>query len=225
MEKQPKTRVCKKCGKRKALEKFAKSKTCRFGYKYVCKNCDNNRKDKEKKKETDRLYYLNNKDKISKINKKYRIKNKEKIKVWMLNYRKKNKNKISERKKTWYNQNIKHCKEANHRRYIKNKKKYITKNKEWAKQHKWMKHYSSAKQRCINPKNASYKRYGGRGIKFLMTMEDFKFLWFRDKAYLMKKPSIDRIDNDGNYELSNCRFIELSENTRKMNQERKGNTK
>lgn len=46
-------------------------------------------------------------------------------------------------------------------------------------------------------------------MKFLMTIEDFKFLWFMDKAWLLKKPSIERINVNGNYELSNCKFIEL----------------
>jgi hypothetical protein len=37
-------------------------------------------------------------------------------------------------------------------------------------------------------------------------------LWFRDKAYLMRHPSIDRIDSNGNYELNNCQFIEMKRN-------------
>ena len=88
-------------------------------------------------------------------------------------------------------------------------------NKNWIKNHSWYSHYNKAEQRCNNPKNNYYYNYGGRGIKFLMTSKDFKYLWFRDKAYLLKRPSIDRIDNDGNYEISNCRFIELVKNIRR----------
>lgn len=72
----------------------------------------------------------------------------------------------------------------------------------------WIKPYESAKYRCTNIKAANYKKYGAKGIKFLMSLEDFKYLWLRDNAYEMDKPSIDRIDSKGNYELSNCRFIE-----------------
>lgn len=82
----------------------------------------------------------------------------------------------------------------------------------------WMQHYSSAKERCLNKRNKRHHHYGGRGIKFLMTKDDFKFLWSRDKACDMKIPSIDRIDNDGNYEIENCEFIEKSENSRKDTQ-------
>ena len=46
----------------------------------------------------------------------------------------------------------------------------------------------------------------------LMSVDDFKTLWFRDKAYLMRQPSIDRLDSNKNYELSNCRYIETLEN-------------
>ena len=38
-----------------------------------------------------------------------------------------------------------------------------------------------------------------------------KKLWFRDKAWLLKRPSIDR-KNGGHYIFQNCRFIELSQN-------------
>lgn len=77
---------------------------------------------------------------------------------------------------------------------------------------KWYTAWSNAKNRCENLQNIGYKNYGGRGIKMLMTPEDFKFLWNRDNAISMKKPSIDRIDNNGNYKISNCRFIEWAEN-------------
>ena len=76
----------------------------------------------------------------------------------------------------------------------------------------WRKHFYAARRRCENKKDSHYYCYGDRGIKFLLTKEELKKLWFRDKAYEMKKPSIDRIDNDGHYEYSNCRFIEMSEN-------------
>ena len=79
----------------------------------------------------------------------------------------------------------------------------------------WLTSYMSAEQRCNNKSYHCYHRYGGRGVKFLLTKQDMKFLYERDFACLMKWPSIDRVDNDGNYELSNCRFIEMSENSKK----------
>jgi len=79
----------------------------------------------------------------------------------------------------------------------------------------WITSYKNAKQRCENLNNKKYERYGGRGIKCLITEEELKQLWFRDKAYEMKKPSIDREDNGGNYTYDNCRFIEHRENSAK----------
>ncbi len=95
-----------------------------------------------------------------------------------------------------------------------NKKKY---NKIWSSKNKLSGRYNGIKQRCNNPNTRNYKHYGGRGIKCLMTFEELKYLWNRDKAYNMDRPSIDRIDNDGNYEVSNCEFMELRDNIKKMN--------
>lgn len=86
-------------------------------------------------------------------------------------------------------------------------------NREWRKKNPWYNHYAHTRQRCTNPNNIKFKNYGGRGIKLLMTVDDFRFLWFRDKAYLLNRASIDREDNDGHYELSNYRFMELGKNS------------
>ena len=68
------------------------------------------------------------------------------------------------------------------------------------------------KQRCNYPKDKKFKYYGGKGIKCLLTGKDLKFLWFRDKAFLMKQPSIDRKNNSLNYTLDNCQFLEMELN-------------
>ena len=83
----------------------------------------------------------------------------------------------------------------------------------------WKEDLHQIKQSCNNSNNKAYKYYGGRGIKCLITEEEIKKLWYRDKAYKMKRPSIDRIDNDGNYEYNNCQFIEFSKNISKRNKQ------
>lgn len=90
--------------------------------------------------------------------------------------------------------------------------KFTEYQKVYKKRHPWYVPYFSAKNRCYNPHNKRYHRYGRRGIKMLTTLKDFKYLWFRDKAYLLKCPSIDRKDKNGHYEIDNCRFIEFDEN-------------
>lgn len=97
----------------------------------------------------------------------------------------------------------------------KNRKKISNRRKKYYKKFPWKKTLINIKQRCNNKNNTKYKNYGNRGIKCLITEEEIKQLWFRDKAYLMQKPSIDRIDNDGNYILENCQFIESKENSKK----------
>ena len=76
----------------------------------------------------------------------------------------------------------------------------------------WFDSYNNARQRCNNTKHLKYHCYGGRGIKFLLTEDECVKLWERDKGWLLKQHSIDRKDNDGHYEYSNCQFIEMKEN-------------
>jgi len=68
------------------------------------------------------------------------------------------------------------------------------------------------KYRCNNPKDSKFANYGGKGIKCKITYLQLLSLWERDKANLMNQPSIDRIDADKDYCLTNCRFIEMSQN-------------
>ena len=74
----------------------------------------------------------------------------------------------------------------------------------------WARTFSVISNRCNSP-DKIHKRY--KNIKVLITPTELKYLWFRDKAFLMNKPSIDRINSKGNYELNNCRYIELAKNS------------
>jgi len=79
--------------------------------------------------------------------------------------------------------------------------------------------YNGARQRCNNPHAKDYKSYGKRGIRCEITFKELVDIWNRDKAYLLVHPSLDRINNDGNYSKDNCRFIEMEENTHKRKED------
>lgn len=73
--------------------------------------------------------------------------------------------------------------------------------------------HQAMKQRCLNPKQKYYARYGGRGIKICDEWLDYTNFkkWALNNGY-KEGYDIDRINNDGDYEPSNCRFITHIEN-------------
>lgn len=81
--------------------------------------------------------------------------------------------------------------------------------------------YASMVSRCKHPSHTAYRYYGGRGIKVCEEwLNDWdKFAeWAYDNGYDATAPrgvcTLDRIDVDGDYEPSNCRWISQKEQMR-----------
>lgn len=103
--------------------------------------------------------------------------------------------------------------------------KYLASNKDERRMYEIWRHM---KERCDNPKNISYAKYGARGISYTEEWSDFRnFLSDMQHGY-EDGLSLDRIDNDKGYCLENCRWATLTvqQNNRSFNRlvEYKGET-
>lgn len=81
--------------------------------------------------------------------------------------------------------------------------------------------WDGIKQRCLNPSNNNYQRYGGSGIEICeewLVFENF----LKDMGEAPKNYSIDRIDNSKGYQKDNCRWVNRT--IQQINKRYKNNT-
>jgi hypothetical protein len=72
--------------------------------------------------------------------------------------------------------------------------------------------WSGAKDRCRDPKDKSYKNYGGRGIEF--RLPDYPTFWKHMKDTWFEGAQLDRRKNAEHYELGNVRWVTAKVNSR-----------
>ena len=73
--------------------------------------------------------------------------------------------------------------------------------------------YDNIRKRCDNCADKSYKNYGGRGIRCLFqSFDEFYEYVINVLRVDPRKLTVDRIDNDGNYEPGNIQFVTHREN-------------
>ena len=123
----------------------------------------------------------------------------------------------------YYKKNVERINIQQRKRYAANPKRQKVYQKGYDKKNPERYIWCAMRQRCCNPNNPDYKYYGGRGIKvcdrWLNSFKDF----LKDVG---KRPSpeltIDRIDNNGNYEPGNVKWSTWKEqNNNQRNRKRK----
>jgi len=81
--------------------------------------------------------------------------------------------------------------------------------------------WQEMRQRCGNPRHKAFHSYGGRGINVCERWQDFALFWQDMGPTYREGISIERVNNDGDYQPDNCIWVEKSEqskNRRKYSQ-------
>lgn len=78
--------------------------------------------------------------------------------------------------------------------------------------------YREQRTRCYNKNRKKYKNYGAKGIEVKYTSRQFIGWWLSEIKYFKgKKPTIGRINHDGNYEFGNIIIQDISDNSIERN--------
>lgn len=93
-----------------------------------------------------------------------------------------------------------------------NREKILKRNRKYREDNPWIKTLCSVNKRAQGKE--AKERYFDNGIKSKLTLREVKYLWLRDKAYDMEKPTLHRRDNNGNYDITNCEYLEFSNHSR-----------
>src|SRR6266849_4946256 len=78
----------------------------------------------------------------------------------------------------------------------------------------------SMRKRCMNPRNKYFHRYGGRGIKVCKRWDNYS-LFLSDMGEVPSGLTLDRKNNDGNYEPGNCRWATKKEQSHNSSRAKK----
>jgi hypothetical protein len=74
------------------------------------------------------------------------------------------------------------------------------------REHRLYSTWKSMRARCYNPKTMHYEHYGGRGITVCKEWDDFQVFLNDMESTFQEGLTLDREDNDGNYNKNNCRW-------------------
>jgi hypothetical protein len=175
---------CPKCGESKTLNKFYKDKYTKCGFTCYCKECAKNEKHE---------YYKIHKNKIAKRCKKYQQTHKDKTNEYQRKYQRSEKGRK-------YKKQYRQTHKAEYAKYLKKYRRTL----------KGCLHdrFQNMKRRCTDPNFKEYKHYGGRGIQCLFkSSQEFVNYVVNELQADPRGLQIDRINNNGNYEPGNIRFV------------------